>query len=292
MQDPTDILTVGTELQDSTQCYYCSASKEVDADTIGLKWTHPFQQLESVTSVIVAPRLQGEPRDTGVKSSVFAVLLLMVVSYLLIYRLAPSRFLLTLLAPFNQKAVREQARDDANISLYYQLSMLLLALVAMGIFATELMFYQLKNSGELPHYPYWIVVLLFVIGLAIWLGSKVILINVAGTLFNVQMVLKEYTAVLFHYTYSLGLLLTMAIAGLYFFEWPAALSSSAVHHEVFLYVGLGLLAILFVLRILKTIYFGTVKYSISLFYNILYLCTLEILPLLIVARWVTYSFFS
>ena len=60
----------------------------------------------------------------------------------------------------------------------------------------------------------------------------------------------------------------------------------AIAHEwsgIVQWVGLAIIALFYIFSLIRTIYFS-VRKEVSIFYLILYLCTLEILPILLVIK--------
>lgn len=273
-----------TNHEDSAAYYYCAPTAK---EPVNLEFIKPFENLENFTSHSERPQLSGASLSTPFDGFAFPVLAVLTIGYLLVYRMAPSRFQLTLSSFYNHRLIHEQSKDEANVSIYYQLSMLLLALISLGWFTTELLKWGVFTEPFMLENRYWLVVLLLIIAVSLWLGIKVLLLNLSGNLFKIYNQLREYSNTVFHYTHLSGLLIFFVLVGLHFFEWPALFDGGSVSPFPFLYTGIFIITSLYLLRVLKTLYFGSRLYSISLYYNILYLCALEFLPLLLVARWVT-----
>ncbi len=64
------------------------------------------------------------------------------------------------------------------------------------------------------------------------------------------------------------------------------------YHELFLYLAGGMLVIMLFLRFLRGVAIGLSDSKFSLFHLFLYLCTLEILPIVIAAKFLSKYFFS
>ena len=284
MNQITDDVSLRANQTDSATCYYCAPAAKED---LNLEFIRPFETLEKFSSQSERPQLSGINRPSLFDGLAFPVLAVLTIGYLLIYRMAPARFQLTLSSFYNHRLIHEQSKDEANVSVYYQFSMLLLALISLGWFITELLKWGVLTKPFMLENRYWLVVLLLIIAVSLWLAIKVLLLNLSGNLFKISNHLREYSNTIFHYTHLSGLLIFFVLVGLHFFEWPALFDGGSVSPFPFLYSGIFVIASLYLLRVLKTVYFGSRLYSISLYYNILYLCALEFLPLLLVARWVT-----
>lgn len=105
---------------------------------------------------------------------------------------------------------------------------------------------------------------------------KVLTIAAAGSLFRESAAASEYIYTVFLFIKAVGvLLLPITIALAYIPAIPPA---------VFVHAGLGLVVIAFLLRTFKVLQAGTQNKAISSFYLFLYLCTLEILPLVVLIK--------
>jgi hypothetical protein len=102
---------------------------------------------------------------------------------------------------------------------------------------------------------------------------KNIVINIIGTVFKNPLVISEYIYTNFVFNIFIGLLLIpVIIVALYI---PAI---SAV------YVGIALWFLIYFYRLVRELFLGLSFAEFSLFYRILYLCTLEIIPLLVLTK--------
>lgn len=112
--------------------------------------------------------------------------------------------------------------------------------------------------------------------LSVFYLLKIFLIRLSGILFSVGKEITEYLFHLFLFNNILGLLLLPVAMGVFYAD---AFSPDAI---IFLSGALILAAFLF--RIGKSIFIGITATKISASYIILYICTLEILPLFVVIK--------
>lgn len=101
---------------------------------------------------------------------------------------------------------------------------------------------------------------------------KVIVIRLLAFIFKAESQAAEYLFYLLLFNQVLGIALLPVVTGIAFIRSSIA--------PGILYTGWGLMAIVFIYRILRTASIGFSKPKISRFYLFLYLCTLEFLPLL------------
>ena len=114
------------------------------------------------------------------------------------------------------------------------------------------------------------------LAILIYYTIKILFIRVSGLLFQVRDAMAEYTFNLILFNIVLGMVLI-----------PVIVLSTLVPqfaHLPIAEVGLGLIALFYLARISRVLYLGSQTTTISKFYIILYLCTLEILPVLILGK--------
>jgi hypothetical protein len=73
---------------------------------------------------------------------------------------------------------------------------------------------------------------------------------------------------------------------------PLLLLIIYTYHELFLYMAGGLILIMIFLRFIRGVAIGLSDTKFSLFHLFLYLCTLEILPIIVAAKFLSKYFFS
>lgn len=92
---------------------------------------------------------------------------------------------------------------------------------------------------------------------------------------------KEYIFNLFVFCQTAGIILFPVVVFLQFSKYPA---------EWFLYPGLIVCGSIYVLRILRGFVISALEQNIGILYIILYLCALEILPVLVLVRFLLINF--
>jgi hypothetical protein len=127
---------------------------------------------------------------------------------------------------------------------------------------------------DLPGYPailFFLALLLIING---YLFIKILLFQLGGSIVMLKIQTEESVFNIRLYYKALGLLLlpVVTIHGL-----------SVESNFITIWVMAGLILIMYVLALIRSIYVG-IRKDVSIFYLILYLCTLEILPLLLVFK--------
>jgi hypothetical protein len=110
---------------------------------------------------------------------------------------------------------------------------------------------------------------------------KILIIWLISVTFKNKETAKEYIQNILIYNLVTGILLL-----------PLLLLITYTYHELFLYVSGGLILIMIFLRFIRGVAIGLSDSKFSLFHLFLYLCTLEILPLLVAAKFLSKYFFS
>ena len=110
---------------------------------------------------------------------------------------------------------------------------------------------------------------------------KILVIWLISVTFKNKETAKEYIQNILIYNLVTGILLL-----------PLLLLIIYTYHEMFLYLAGGLVLIMIFLRFIRGIAIGLSDSKFSLIHLFLYLCTLEILPLLVAAKFLSKYFFS
>jgi hypothetical protein len=105
--------------------------------------------------------------------------------------------------------------------------------------------------------------------------TRFIILKLIGGLFHAQSITNEYLFNLLLTYKIVGVVLIPVIVAQYFIQ--------SAYAELFTYAGFGILTIGLIIRVLKGLRI-ILRSNIFLFYIVLYLCVLEILPLLVVLK--------
>ncbi len=126
----------------------------------------------------------------------------------------------------------------------------------------------------LPGYPesvFFLVLLLVING---YIFTKILLFRLGGSVMMLKSQTEEsvFNIKLYYKALGLFLLPVVTIHGI-----------STESHLITIWIMTGLIIIMYVAAVIRSIYLG-IRKDVSIFYLILYLCTLEILPLLLIFK--------
>ena len=102
---------------------------------------------------------------------------------------------------------------------------------------------------------------------------KNIIITFIGNVFRNYLILSEYILTNFIFNLTVGLILI-----------PVLIFSVYMHSNEMVYTGIILWILIFIYRVIRQLFIELSYRNFSLFYRILYLCTFEIVPLLVLTK--------
>jgi hypothetical protein len=127
--------------------------------------------------------------------------------------------------------------------------------------------------GSLPGIVYWLIV---TGGIIVSVTARHFVCSLTGMLSDTREVFSEYLITVYQfYHYNAFFLLILTILMLY---------TTIVPVNVFIIAGIAVAGLLYLIRILRLLIIF-INSSISLYYLILYLCALEILPVVISVKY-------
>ncbi len=149
-----------------------------------------------------------------------------------------------------------------------------LGLFLIFLFTTSLLIYSVSiRYGRLD---VGLLLFLQIVGLVILSYALKFLFNaLLAIIFSQVEILPSYSYNLLLYNYLLGLLLIPAIALMYF--------SHIASHTILFYIIIPLILISLIIRFMRFFVMG-ISFKVSFLYIILYICTLEILPLVVLGK--------
>lgn len=153
-----------------------------------------------------------------------------------------------------------------------------LFLISTSLFIQQT--YQYYNSNQVNSSEYINYLSIALILLTVY-TTKAIIIRLCGYIFNIENEAKEYIHTIFTLNRTYGIIIIPIICFIPYIK-PFA-------QEILIITGLIAALILFILRLFRGIWI-LFKKQLSIFYMILYLCALEILPLLILLKTIATEF--
>ncbi|MBE0648851.1 MAG: DUF4271 domain-containing protein, partial [Bacteroidales bacterium] len=134
--------------------------------------------------------------------------------------------------------------------------------------AIQLIFHQ--TSFSVPPFQLYVLLTLAVAGF--W-AFKVFIMNLLAHIFKTDLTNNAY---------KLNILITISILGILLV--PVLVFAVYLKSIVILYIGIGFLGGFSIFRVIKGFLIGISLSRFSYFFLFVYLCTLEILPLLVAAK--------
>jgi hypothetical protein len=220
--------------------------------------------------------LKSEERRPG-EGWVFVSLIGIFVLLLLTRRLNPKKLFTYLSAVYNRRAQYELFEEENLLSSPFSLILFLAFCLSASLFTIKAV--GLAGFGILEQFGALQAFGLFAFVLLVAYTFKILFIQFVGVVFNIYPIARQYAFNVYLLNNILGLLLIPLVAIAYYSGGPA--DTWAV------YVGIALFALFFVLRFLKSLSIEGIISPVNLLYLFLYLCTLEILPLLVAVKLIT-----
>ena len=150
-----------------------------------------------------------------------------------------------------------------------------LDVISYLVFAAFL--FQVTQYYELyiPYADYMHPYLLILLSVVLIYQTKNIFLILSGVLLNQEERLQEYRFNIFLMNKTLGLVLTPFIICIAYLSFGEAVN---------IWIGIALIVIAYLYRINRGLAIGLREANVSVFYLFMYLCTLEILPLVVLTR--------
>ncbi|HLT88002.1 MAG TPA: DUF4271 domain-containing protein [Sphingobacterium sp.] len=241
---------------------------------IGQRSINPVASLDYMKSMMEssesAPHRQGD-----IKSErpvwVLVVIFLLFLAVALVRLAFPADFTMIVQAYYDERTLQQVSKEDNMLTSWPYIFLYLIFSLALGLFIV-LMESSFERFDVLSLENYvrtaFLVALLFII--------KILLIRFISFVFEIDRLVREYVTVLYLVYFNSML-----------FLMPFLLTVTLVptaYFKILLILFSVLVSILFIYRFLRTAFrlFGNLKFSV--FYLILYLCALEVAPILILVR--------
>jgi hypothetical protein len=206
------------------------------------------------------------------------LLFLVFAIYVLIRISEPKKILKIFISVFSLQEAKQLFRQEFKLAK--RISLLLgigfVLIMAFLIQITNQYFGLIfKDNTHLQQYLYFVIIvsLIYLI--------KFLVINVLSYTSSNKDLGKEYLFNVLVFSQTIGVVLFPFVICLQFTKYPA---------EWFLYPALVICAGFYSLRIFRSFIISVTEQNIGIIYIILYLCTLEILPMLVLAKFLLVNF--
>src|SRR5690606_3959568 len=202
---------------------------------------------------------------------ILLVVFLLFLAVALVRLAFPADFSMIVQAYYDERTLQQVSKEDSMLTSWPYVFLYLIFSLALGLFIV-----LIESSFERLMVLSWenymrtalLVALLFII--------KILLIRFISFVFEIDRLVREYVAVLYLVYFNSMLFLMPFLL--------TATLAPASYFKILLILFGALVSILFIYRFLRTAFrlFGNLKFSI--FYLILYLCALEVAPIMILVR--------
>ena len=230
-----------------------------------------YQKSLLATHELPMNNYEARERKTGQNDWMFAILIFcfILVSWNHVYN--PKRLIQVLRAPFSRRFVNQLIREGNlfNERITFTLGIVYLLSFSLLFFVVNEKFFNFTPHGFSRIMLYASIV----IGLLLFTFLKVILISILGSVFKT----RETT-----YHYLLNLLIFSIITGpiiLFFMVFIVY-----INNPITLYLCLIIIVLLFLIRFFRGFLIGMTLTKFSYLLLFVYLCSLEILPLLVLLK--------
>ncbi len=172
---------------------------------------------------------------------------------------------------FNERILMQISKEDSILTSWPYIFLYLIFSMSLGLFA--LMYYATLEGGHIISALNFIkissvVAILFVV--------KILLIRIISIIFETERIVREYISVLYLLYFNSAIFLLPLLVYLLF--------SPTSSFQTVLIFYLSIVSLVFIYRFIRTGVGLIAHLKFSIFYLILYLCTLEIAPILILVR--------
>lgn len=214
------------------------------------------------------PTLHFTNFDFGVAS----VLLFAFILFVWLYASNSRRLNQVIKAFYISRFSNQLGRDELSLGNRVSIFLSSLFVITLSLFIAQVInyfqFYKIENEV-------WFIIQLAALICVIY-GFKIVIVRLAGFIFQSQKEVAEYSTMIFLFCNILGLFLLPIVVCIAFVKEVSPL--------VFIYSGFSIFVLLLFVRLLRGVVIGINSIRVSKFYLFLYLCTLEILPFVIMVK--------
>jgi hypothetical protein len=164
-------------------------------------------------------------------------------------------------------------KDTSNLLSWFTISMFVIQLISFSFFILLLLSYF--DYTQTDNYITFIQIITF---LFVFILSKFLIEKIIGTSINSESLVDQFNLIKVNYRAFLGYVLLPINIVLYYNSWPIKAVFYTILSVLLLY---NIFTYFFLVKTYQKIILG------KLFYFILYLCTLEIVPYYFIYYWVT-----
>lgn len=175
------------------------------------------------------------------------------------------------LAPFSKRFINQLSRDGNLFRERVSIALGILYLISLS-----LLLFQCNES--LLHFsffqiPPWGIFIMIILGISVFWGLKIILIQFLSVVFNTRETTRAYL---------LNLLIFCLISGILLL--PLLIMVLYLKSILLLWICLIIFTLLFLFRVMRGFFIGLSMTKFSYLFLFIYLCSLEFLPLMVIVK--------
>lgn len=214
------------------------------------------------------PQLHLTQYDFGVTALLFIAFLIFVWLYISNTKRLKHVIRSFYINRFANQLLREEFSLVNRVSVFLSIIFILV----LTLFAGEIFTYY----GWFKTYGYGYLLLVISLTIIVFYAIKITSIRFLGLVFKTTKESLEYVMTVVLFENTLGLFLLPVVIGLMFVKQASP--------EIFIYIGIGIILLFLLVRLIRGLMIGLNSPRISKFYLFLYLCALELLPLIVVVK--------
>ena len=234
----------------------------------------PIDNTSNIVNVVTEPSKKIIPTSTETFNQfVFLALLLQLILVTLLFLLFRNFIGRTWRSFLNDNMLTQIHREQGAVARLPYLLLNVLTFMGLGLFTTIALQYSGKQLITNSPWLTWLYLSLSFAGIFI---GKHLLLKIVGNIFPVEKEIKLYAFLITIFTAILG------IMSLPLNTILAYLSGNGTNWV--LYICLGIVGVLYLFRTLRAIVIGSKYLASNLFHFLLYICAVEIAPVVILLK--------
>ncbi len=227
--------------------------------------TSVFYTGKKVSTEITLKEIEFKQSDT-----VFYILMFCVLVCTMIFFLKNKRIIQVFKAFYTPYFTNQLIRDGMIQKEFFAFPMLLSYFISLALIVSKCLnyFFDIRTSNS-----YFLGILAILIVLYVF---KAFIVNFSKWIFKTQKETSEYNTNNFIFSIIIGFFLVPTTFMIYYVRGPVS--------TIILYLVLTIMVLLFLYRTIRSILIGIASERYNLYYFILYLCTIEFLPPIVIVK--------
>ncbi len=213
-----------------------------------------------------------QPHFTNFDFGIATLFLLVFILFVWIYSTNRKRLNQAMKAFYVNRLTNQLGRDELSLGNRVSIFLSILFVLTFSLFIFQCAKYYGYYSGQ-NDFLFFVKIS---VTISVVYGFKILAVRIFGYIFQNQKESAEYSLMIFLFCNIFGLFLMPIVLCMAFVKDVSPL--------IFIYSGAGVFVLLLFIRVLRGVLIGVNSIRVSKFYLFLYLCTLEILPFVIMVK--------